>query len=267
MAKPKYLISENEFAELRKRAAQEYYELRILQKSKTRSLTPLAKNVHNIRLQRTAHVTGPKDEHYLKAKKVAELRDRIVRFRKDATLYEAEKINEIFSDIIPHLRYSSVTRFLGTIERLTTTTGEEGYILDIGGWHRVALRYTYLEEDECGKWMCFFKGANYQWASGIVETAVVEGICEEAKCSLPTHLNSRGSGVICLYGDFKDYDFHKRCTQFMIEHNMIQRTRSGSFHNISFKMDRMTLMGIYGIAGKIQLADLRNLETGEWIYD
>ena len=26
-------------------------------------------------------------------------------------------------------------------------------------------------------------------------------------------------------------------------------------------------MGIYGIAGKIKLADLRNLETGEWIYD
>ena len=70
-----------------------------------------------------------------------------------------------------------------------------------------------------------------------------------------------------MYGDFKDYDFHKRCTQFMIEHNMIQRTRSGSFYNISFKMNWMTLMGIYGIAGKIKLADLRNLETGEWIYD
>lgn len=48
---------------------------------------------------------------------------------------------------------------------------------------------------------------------------------------------------------------------------MIQRTKQGLLHNISFKMDWMTLMGIYGVTGKIQLSDLRNLETGEWIYN
>lgn len=160
-----------------------------------------------------------------------------------------------------------MTAFLNRIERLTSLFGEEVYTIDSGGWHRVSLRYTSLEEDECGKWMCFFQGDNYQWASSITETAVIQGICEQAKCSLPTHLNSRGSGVICLFGDYTDYDFHKRCTQFMIDHNMIQKKRDGSLYNISFKMDWMTLLGIYGISGKIQLCDLRNLETGEWIHD
>ena len=115
--------------------------------------------------------------------------------------------------------------------------------------------------------MCFFLGDNYPWASSIVEMAVQQGICYTAKCSLPTHLNDRGRGVICLYGEYSDYKFHKRCTQFMIDHNMIQKTKKGLFHNISFKMDWMTLMGIYGVSGTIHLSDIRNLETGEWIYE
>lgn len=67
MAKPKYLISEREYAELRKKASQEYYEFRILQKSKTKSLTPLAKHVHNVRIQRRLHIRRCENEHYLKA--------------------------------------------------------------------------------------------------------------------------------------------------------------------------------------------------------
>ena len=267
MAKPKYLISEDEFAKLRKKASQEYYEFRILQRPKTKSLTPLAKQVHNIRIQRRLHIKRCENEHYLRAMDISCLRDRIKRFRKDATLYMAETINRDYPNIISKLHYSSVTAFLNKIERLISLSGEEVYTLDLGGWHRVSLRSTYLEEYECGKWMCFFKGDNYQWASSITEAAVIQGICEQAKCSLPTHLNNRGSGVICLYGGYTDYDFHRRCTQFMIEHNMIQKKKNGAFYNISFKMDWMTLMGIYGISGKIQLSDLRNLETGEWIYN
>ena len=267
MAKPKYLISEVEFAELRKKASKEYYENRILKRPKTKSLTPLAKNVHNIRIQRRAHEKECMNEHFKKACRISCLRYDIKRFRENATLYEAEKFSRWYSDIIPMQRHSSVTAFLSMIKRIKTSTGSDAYILDINGWHRVSLYYTNLDDDECGKWMCFFRGDNFDWASSITEMAVVQGICESAKCSLPTHLNSRGSGVICLYGENFDYDFHKRCTQFMIDHNMIQKTRKGSFYNISFKMDWMTQLYIYGETGKIQLSDLRNLETGEWIYD
>jgi hypothetical protein len=238
-----------------------------LQKSKTKSLTPLAKQVHNIRIQRRLHIKECENEHYLKAQDISYLRDRIKGFLKDATLYEADRISRDYPTIVPKLRYSSVTTFLNKMERLTSLSGEEAYTIDFGGWHRVSLRSTNLEEDECGKWMCFFNGDNYQWASSITETAVIQGICEQAKCSLPTHLNTRGSGVICLFGDYTDYDFHKRCTQFMIDHNMIQKKKDGSLYNISFKMDWMTLLDIYGVSGKIQLSKLRNLHTGEWIYD
>lgn len=267
MAKPKYLISEDDFALLRKRAAKEYYEFRVLQKPKTKSMTPLAKNVHNIRIQRRAHIRHCSNNHYIMAKRIAAFRDGILHFRRNATLYDADILNRGNADIISKMKHCSVTDFLNLITRIETDSGKEGYVVDLGGWHWASLSYDLFKQYESGKWMSFFSGDNYQWASSIVDMAVIQGICECAKCSLPTHLNKRGSGVICLYGDATDYAFHKHCTQFMIDHQMIRKTKGGLYYNISFKMDWMTRLGLYDITGDIKLSDIRDLRTGDWIYE
>lgn len=266
MVKRKYRITREEFIELRKQASREYYEFHILQKHKSKALTPMAKKVRNIRLRRLASTKECTNEHIKKAYRISVLRYKIKMFRSDATLRRADWLIEDYHDIIAEMHHSSVIDFISRVTRFTISSEESGYIIDLNGWHLSASYYSDLSDDGCGKWMCFFLGDNYPWASSIVEMAVQQGICCMAKCSLPTHLNDRGRGVICLYGEYSDYEFHERCTQFMIDHNMIQRTKKGLFHDISFKMDWMTLLEIYGISGPIHLSDIRNLETGEWIY-
>lgn len=267
MVKRKYRISRDDFSEMRKQASREYYEYHIVQKHKSKALTPMAKKVRGIKLRRLSSIKECTNEHIINAYRISALRHKIIKFRKDATLYDADRLMEDYQDIILRTHHSSVTAFINRVKRFTTSSGNRGYIIDINGWHWAASYYSDLSEDDCGKWMCFFLGDNFQWASSITEMAVLQGICDSAKCSLPTHLNDRGRGVICLYGEYSDYDFHKRCTQFMIDHNMIQKTKKGVYHNISFKMDWMTLLGIYGVSGTIHLSDIRKLDTGEWIYD
>ena len=267
MSTHKYRISREDFRDLCKQASYEYYEFHILQNNKSKALTPLAKKVRNIKNSRKASINECTNEHILRANRIKDLRYKIKKFRREPGVYEADRLIDDYQDIISAMKYSSIRAFLNRITRIISSAGEQGYILDNAGWHWTALDYVDLTDEDSGKWMCFFVGDNYEWASKIVEMAVIQDVCTIAKCSLPTHLNNRGRGVICLYGDYMDYDFHRRCTQFMIEHNMIQKTKKGLYHDISFKMDWMTLLGIYGVSGTIHLHDIRDLKTGEWIYE
>lgn len=48
---------------------------------------------------------------------------------------------------------------------------------------------------------------------------------------------------------------------------MIQKTKSGRFYNISFKLDAQTRAGEYGEGynGNIKLEQFLDLQTGEWL--
>lgn len=54
----------------------------------------------------------------------------------------------------------------------------------------------------------------------------------------------------------------------MLDNGLIRNTKSGKLYNISFKYDSQTCAGKCrgsGFAGEIKLADIVNLETGEFV--
>ena len=69
-----------------------------------------------------------------------------------------------------------------------------------------------------------------------------------------------------LYIECDDLPAHKRVLQFMLENNLIQKTKAGKLFNISFKLDDQTRAGEYGadFKSEIKLADFVDLYTGEW---
>lgn len=137
--------------------------------------------------------------------------------------------------------------------------------IEFGVW------YYYLsgEEDKlvtekCGKWMYFFE--NQEFTKDICKKAIDEKVCYECKC---TNLEAKGEtkGVACFYLNADDIENHKRVIQFMLDNNLIPKTKSGRFYNNSFKLDSQTQAGEYGsdFEGKIKLESFIDLKTGKWL--
>lgn len=116
-----------------------------------------------------------------------------------------------------------------------------------------------LVDNEVGKWMYFF--GNREFIEEICKEAVEKKFVCEAK-----HSNAN-KGVACFYLNIKDIENHKKILKFFIENNMIRKTKTGRFYNISFKLDSQTLDGKYGedFVSELKLDKLMNLNTGEWI--
>ena len=106
--------------------------------------------------------------------------------------------------------------------------------------------------------MYFFNDKTF--AASICQKAVKGGVVQEAK-----HSNAE-RGVACFYIEYDDVQAHKRVLQFMLENNLIQKTKAGKLFNISFKLDDQTRAGEYGadFKAEIKLADFIDLYTGEW---
>lgn len=121
-----------------------------------------------------------------------------------------------------------------------------------------------LDHKKCGKWMHFFN--NQTFAQEICQKAIDEKICYECKCT-DMEETGTGKGVICFYLNGDDIENHKRVIQFMIDNNLIEKTKTGKFHNISFKFDSQTRSGEYGdkFEGKIKLEQFIDLQTGKWL--
>lgn len=115
-----------------------------------------------------------------------------------------------------------------------------------------------LDSDKCGKWMYFFSDKTF--VASICQKIVESGVVQKAK-----HSNAE-SGVACFYIEYDDLQAHKRVIQFMLDNNLIQKTKAGKLHNISFKLDTQTLAGEYGadFKAEIKLADFVDLDTGKW---
>ncbi len=120
-----------------------------------------------------------------------------------------------------------------------------------------------LDKHKCGKWMHFF--TDQAFAKEICQKAINEHICYECKCT-DMAMVEKPTGVICFYLNGDDIENHKRVIQFMLDNYLIQKTKKGSYYNISFKLDDQTRAGQYGadFEGKIKLDQFINLKTGEW---
>ena len=81
------------------------------------------------------------------------------------------------------------------------------------------------------------------------------------------YIISEQRGVICFYLNSDDIENHHRVIQFMIDNQLIQKTRKGKFYNISFKFDDQTRAKKYGkdFIGVIKLEHFIDLNTGKWI--
>lgn len=134
-----------------------------------------------------------------------------------------------------------------------------------GGWYwfRNNDDLNNIDDEKAGKWMYFFKDQNH--AIEICNKAINENICSECKCSDLKKRNSK-TGTLCFYLNADDIEAHKRVIKFMIENNLIQKTKKGNYFNISFKLNEQTENGEYGknFEGKIKLNDFIDLKTGNW---
>ena len=106
-----------------------------------------------------------------------------------------------------------------------------------------------LSKEKAGKWMYFF--SDIAFADEICQKAVANDIVCEAKYSI----EDRDKGVCCFYLNGDDVLGHKKVIQFFLDNQLIQKTKTGKLHNISFKYNRQTKDGIYGDAfvGEIKL--------------
>ena len=137
----------------------------------------------------------------------------------------------------------------------------------LGGWFfYLSGKEDVLLPHKCGKWMHFFD--NQEFAKNICKKAVDEGACYECKC---TDMEFAGAetGVICFYQNGDDLENHRRIIQFMINNELIRKTKTGRYYNNSFKFDDQTRAGEYGadFEGKIKLSEFIDLNTGEWIHE
>lgn len=64
-----------------------------------------------------------------------------------------------------------------------------------------------------------------------------------------------------------DDEAHRRVIAFMLEQDLIRRTKSGKLFNIGFKLDDQTRARVYEAAFKaqIRLGDFIDLESGEFL--
>lgn len=122
--------------------------------------------------------------------------------------------------------------------------------------------------DSIGKWMYFFKSDIISDVMDICQQAVEDSACESCK---HTNVEETGlpTGVICFYCDGFNINAHKNILNFMLKHNLIQKTKTGKLYNISFKFDNQTRNHEYGnnFKGFIKLADFLDLMSGKFYND
>ena len=121
-----------------------------------------------------------------------------------------------------------------------------------------------LEDHNIGKWMHFFNDITF--ADAICRKAVLGGtvaVCKHTSASVADD----GCGVICFYLNATDLEAHRRTLTFMLENDLIRRTKAEKLYNIGFKLDDQTRAGEYGsmFNAKIKLEDFVDLETGEFL--
>lgn len=138
-------------------------------------------------------------------------------------------------------------------------------IKNYGGWYWFISDIIKIPEaSKSGKWMYFF--ADQKYAKKMCKKAIEENICIICKC---TNMEETGfpTGVVCFYCDYDDIEAHKRILKFMIDEDLIRKTKKGNLYNISYKFDEQTRNGEYGdnFQGELKLSHFVDLKTGNFI--
>lgn len=160
-------------------------------------------------------------------------------------------------------------RLAGNRHKISQAKGLEAQtkMVKVGGWiYYLSEKAMLLEKHTCGKWIYFFDKKDFASTMAICEKAVAEQVCWESKCR-DMDISDEDRGVACFYLNGNDMAGHHRVIQFMLDNNLIPKTRTGRLYNMSFKFDDQTHAGEYGadFEGKIKLNQFVNLDTGEWI--
>lgn len=124
-----------------------------------------------------------------------------------------------------------------------------------------------LDPARCGKWMVFFNPENLEFIEGITRAAVESGAVSEAKHTSPFALEIKRKGVCCFYLNGDDLEAHRKAIEFLLDNNLIRRTKTGRLYNASFKYDEQTRNREYGadFSAEIKLSDFVDLSTGEFV--
>lgn len=90
-----------------------------------------------------------------------------------------------------------------------------------------------------GKWMSRFTFENQELAEQMCERAVSEGICSEAKYTI---LDKAGqAGVMCFFAPCNSDSQIKTVLNWMIENDLVRRTKAGNLFNIRFVLGTITI--------------------------
>ena len=118
-----------------------------------------------------------------------------------------------------------------------------------------------------GKWIYSYNFINVEYAAEICEKAVKEHIVEEAKYT-KVKPKDKDTGIVCFYLDIDDLEGHKKIITYMLDNNLIQKTKDGRLYNLSFKLNTQTKSEEYGkdFKAELKLSDLIDLNTGKWLF-
>ena len=118
-----------------------------------------------------------------------------------------------------------------------------------------------------GKWMYFFEYSDIELkrCERLCEKALSKGVTNSLKISKKNALYPKG--VLILRCDNEDNETHKKIIKFMIENNLIPKTRNGRYYNISFKTNEQTIYKEYGNVFKpiLKLENFIDLNNGKFI--
>ncbi|WP_406613827.1 hypothetical protein ACJA23_02860 [Mycoplasma corogypsi] len=129
-----------------------------------------------------------------------------------------------------------------------------------------------LDTDENGKWLIFAKHENIEY----LDDLVLKGFEQESFIAVKRTneiydpVYGIDSVVYIFYANYSDYDRHIKILSFLKENNLIRKTKTGKYFNISFKLDEQTLEGEYmwngGVNSTLKLNMIMDLDTGDF-YD
>lgn len=131
-------------------------------------------------------------------------------------------------------------------------------------------KQPFNDSDNVGKFMTFTPGGISDELQEKIIKAIHEEVTPLIKHSDPnidkSIFNPRANkGDVVVWYSTDNKEDLKRLAKFLIDNDLIQKTKTGKLYNISFKYDSQTVKGEYGeeFVPKITLSDLADLNTGE----
>lgn len=115
--------------------------------------------------------------------------------------------------------------------------------------------------------MYFFNKDEFEIAQNACKNAIKNHVVVECKHTDLDIVTITNSGVCCFYCNGYNKQEMKWVIKFMLENDLIRKTKSGRLYNISFKFDTQTHMGQYGedFHAQIKLSDFVDLNTGAFL--